>query len=251
MRPGIETVRAIFEDAKESGAGDITFACPDCEAEGRPDEEFTVFLHPLLHQPELVEDEPCEGLRVEFLADILNQDLPEEKKAFPPRYGITIRSLGFRTRELTRGAYRKKTAVVFCRNDFARVFNSFSLAVPADFDPADPATEAKPNNGNEMRAPEHFENESPEKNRSGARISVETNDLSHLAGTAGSVFQEYKEEEINSDLPEQTDTVSAVDYCRNDFTRIFNSFALPIPGEFISTISTTEAKPMSANEMRE
>jgi len=47
--PGIETVRATFEDAKEPGAGAISFACPDCAAEGRPDEECMVFLH----QPEL------------------------------------------------------------------------------------------------------------------------------------------------------------------------------------------------------
>jgi DNA polymerase-1 len=60
-----------------------------------------------------------------------------------------------------------------------------------------------------MRAPEQFENESPEKNSSGARISLDTNDLSHGAGAAGAVFQEYEEEEINSDLPEQSDTVPA------------------------------------------
>jgi hypothetical protein len=214
MRPGIETIRATFEDAKESGAGAITFACPECEAEGRPGEEFTVFANGITScrraaragrdfavpedgaiswkvkgdLPELLEGEPCEGLRVEFLAEILNQDLPEKKKVFPQRYGITIRSLGFRTKELTKGAYRKKTAVVFCRNDFPRVFNSFSLALPADFVPASPAPEAKPNDSNEMRAPAQFENDSPEKKCAGARISLDTNGLSHGAGDAGTDF---------------------------------------------------------------
>jgi hypothetical protein len=47
--PGVETARVTFEDAKEYGAGAITFACPDCAAEGRHDKECAVFLH----QPEL------------------------------------------------------------------------------------------------------------------------------------------------------------------------------------------------------
>ncbi len=70
--------------------------------------------------------------------------------------------------------------------------HSFSLAVPADFVPASPAPEAKPNNGNEMRAPARFENDSPEKKCAGARISLDTNDLSHGAGDAGTDFQEYE-----------------------------------------------------------
>jgi hypothetical protein len=91
------------------GRKTATFDCPECEAEGRPDEEFTVFANgarscrraaragsdfDVLEDgsvswkvkgdlPELLEGEPCEGLRVEFLAEILNQVLPEKKKVLP------------------------------------------------------------------------------------------------------------------------------------------------------------------------
>ena len=44
MRPDIETVRAIFADAKESGTGP-SHSSPECEAEGRSGEEFTVFAN--------------------------------------------------------------------------------------------------------------------------------------------------------------------------------------------------------------
>jgi DNA polymerase I-like protein with 3'-5' exonuclease and polymerase domains len=89
--------------------------------------------------PELVEGEPCEALRIDLLKDSINADLLERQKFTPTRYGIHLKSLGFRSAQLKAGAYKGRSAVIYSQSDFERVFNSFSLPIPAK-QPSTPST---------------------------------------------------------------------------------------------------------------
>jgi DNA polymerase I-like protein with 3'-5' exonuclease and polymerase domains len=83
--------------------------------------------------PELIEGEPCEGLRTAFLTDELNRDVLQKKQIKAQNLGrYYLKPLGFQTRQLSRGAYKRQMAVVYSRCTFANVFKNFSLPVPRD-----------------------------------------------------------------------------------------------------------------------
>jgi DNA polymerase I-like protein with 3'-5' exonuclease and polymerase domains len=84
--------------------------------------------------PELVEGEPCEGLRVGFFVDCLNEGLPEKKKFDPATFSRRhLQPIGFTTRKLKKGAYKRQAALVYGDGTFASIFKNFSLPVPEDF----------------------------------------------------------------------------------------------------------------------
>src|SRR5262249_54650309 len=84
--------------------------------------------------PELVEGEPCEGLRVDFLVDSLNEGVPEKKRIHKASFSrYKLKPIGFKTKPLTKGAFRDSKAIVYCVGSFAEIFKIFSLPVPEDF----------------------------------------------------------------------------------------------------------------------
>jgi hypothetical protein len=105
--------------------------------------------------PELIEGEACEGLRVELLITSLNDGVSEKKKitdsATFSRY--RLKPLGFKTKQLTRGAYKGQTAVIYDPPKFTKIFNSYSFSTPAIFAstplPADLASTASTHTINE------------------------------------------------------------------------------------------------------
>lgn len=84
--------------------------------------------------PLLEEGKPCEQMRVAFFVDCLNDGIPDKKKIDGSTFTRRrLKPLGFQTKQLTAGAYKGQTAIVFNKLIFQRLFNSFSLSLPGDF----------------------------------------------------------------------------------------------------------------------
>src|SRR5262249_276396 len=70
--------------------------------------------------PELEEGKPCEGLRVDFFVDCLNEGLPEKKKIRRETFSrFRLRPIGFKTGKLTKGAYKRQAALIYSAGTFA------------------------------------------------------------------------------------------------------------------------------------
>lgn len=103
--------------------------------------------------PELEEGKPCEGLRTELIADLLNENLPDKKKVNPATFGrYRLRPLGFKMKQLTKGAYKNRAAIVYSGGTFADIFKNFSLPVPGDFASTASTNAITTNDCNEMRS---------------------------------------------------------------------------------------------------
>lgn len=81
------------------------------------------------------EGKPCEAATVEVITQTLNEGMPEKKHYQARWIGRQLRKLGFQTSEISRrqSPVWKKSAVVFDRITFTRLFHLFSLPLPPDF----------------------------------------------------------------------------------------------------------------------
>jgi DNA polymerase-1 len=161
--------------------------------------------------PLLEEGKPCEALRVELLADLINQNLPEKKKVEPRSFGKFIRGVGFRTKEIkTReSAFRNKSAIVYDPAGFAKVFNSFSLPIPGDFNPPNPPRNGKSNPDNEMQVGGLVSDLPSGEMQSPQRISLIEQDLTEVGGLGGLDSQEDSGEDFSVELSDQSDAIPA------------------------------------------
>lgn len=158
--------------------------------------------------PKLEEGEPCEGLRTEFFVDTLNESLPEKKKIHSATFGrYQLRPLGFKTKQLPKGAYKGRTAIIYSRGVFANIFQTFSLPVPEDFASTASTTEDKSNNDNEISESRQPETESAEKSCLDSRNSLKTNDLNEVVEAVEADFPETEGESFS----EATSTIVALD----------------------------------------
>jgi len=156
--------------------------------------------------PELVEDEPSEGLRVDLFKDLINQDLPEKKKTDSRLCGKHIRSLGFKTKQLSKGTYKGRSAVIYSRDTFANVFGNYSLPVPGDFVSTLSTTEAKSNKDSEMRESREEKKKSAENSSLDPCTPLNANDLSQSVETVETDFQEPAPEEFEEASDAQPET---------------------------------------------
>src|SRR5262249_40810589 len=150
--------------------------------------------------------------RVELLAELINQELPEKKKVEPRGFAKNIRGVGFKTKEIKarESAYRDKSAVVYDRDTFARVFNSFSLPTPEDFNPPIPPKPNNPNQKNEVKGGGLDSDQPFSQTQPPRRIALREQDLDDVGGLGGLDSQKCSEEEISVSDEGQTDAVPTV-----------------------------------------
>ena len=161
---------------------------------------------------ELEDGKPCEALRVELLTELINEGVPEKKKVEARGFGKTIRGVGFKTKEIKSrdSAFRYKTAVVYDPATFARVFNSFSFPIPADFNPPNPPKTDKPKQDSEMQVGGLTSDEPISETQSPQSIPLKEQDLEQVGGLGGLNSQEDSAEEILAACEDQTDATSTV-----------------------------------------
>lgn len=161
------------------------------------DEKGKARLKPKNDRPKLEEGEPCEGLRVSFLVDCLNEGVPEKKKILDKTFSrFKLKPIGFKTAKLTNGAYKRAAAVVYSQSGFANIFQNFSLPVPDNFDvPVVP-----PDLSGDSKEFAEGHQESGHEGENSCRpldISFEDNDLSEVGTTGTSKFPEPAEESFS------------------------------------------------------
>ncbi|MGH9755242.1 MAG: hypothetical protein ACREA2_20890 [Blastocatellia bacterium] len=148
--------------------------------------------------PELEEGKPCEGLRIDFLVDCLNEGVPEKKQIRKETFSrYRLKPLGFKTRPLTKGGYRNSKSVVYCVGTFAEVFKNFSLPIPGDF--ADAADAAAVNGeGQEFALRRQGSETEAEKSCRRTGNPLEAIDLGGVASAASADFPETGEDSFSA-----------------------------------------------------
>lgn len=152
-----------------------------------------------LNTPEPEEGKACELVPIERVTDILNADLPEKRKHDNRWVGRQVRKLGFSTKEITRrdSDYRKKSALVFDRSKLERFFKLFSLPVPPNFNPANPASTVNEGKDNDLSGRIKFTEEDSEIISSGQVKCSEDDGLDKVVGLAGSDLLGTEEKILN------------------------------------------------------
>jgi DNA polymerase I-like protein with 3'-5' exonuclease and polymerase domains len=81
------------------------------------------------------EGKPCEAATVEAITQAINEGIAEKKQHQTRWIGRQLRKLGFQTAEISRrqSPVWKKSALVFDRNSFARLFKLYALPLSPDF----------------------------------------------------------------------------------------------------------------------
>jgi len=156
-------------------------------------DEGTVSLRSSEPQPE--ENKPCEAATVEMITEEMNKDLPEKRRHDPKWVGRQVGKLGFKRKEINRRQSEnwKKTALVFDRQTFIRVFSNYSLPLPADFLPVIPVSADNCTELNELSRPEENLNSTLFESSSGQDNFFESLGLDEVTGTTGRKNPETEE----------------------------------------------------------
>jgi len=153
------------------------------------------------------EGQPLDLASIEQITNTINEGVTEKRRYTDKWISRELRKLGFKRKEIKRRAslHYRKSAVVFGRDNFEKVFGNYFLPLPPDFIPPIPPTDGKSNAINEMRWAGQVPEDPSEKSYPAQRISLGGNDLQDLSGMGGIDFQEEGENILAEAYPAQNE----------------------------------------------
>ncbi|MBL8189230.1 MAG: hypothetical protein JNK38_14575 [Acidobacteria bacterium] len=197
-------------DKQESFDGQLAAIVHRLLFEVKDDE--TVVWKDFGNYPPPEEGIPLELASIEQITATINDGLSEKKRHSDNWISRELGKLGFKRKLVKRRAsiHYQKSAVIFARDTFAKVFGNYFLPLPADFISRISRNEAKPNADNEMRCERYFSNSSQSEIYLSQVKSLPDSELGRVREMREISFQEEAENNSPGAYLSQSDAVLAL-----------------------------------------